>query len=236
MKLSPHVIILIMNKFLKRSLLILGVILAVLATVIAVAFIKINIKTANILDDISEIYSNEKYQKPLLIENLDPIKQDISCGYAVIEMFAKWAGKSDITEESLYDSYGSVVTSTGDSFEKEMNKQFPEYNTIMYKYLKNTELVDKVYESLEKGIPVPFEWAAKIEDEWTLHYSLIIGMNIQNDSITILNPYGYKEEISIKEFLDRTSFEAYENMPLFLKFGFAFGIFEKNTIFIASSK
>lgn len=225
-----------MNKFLKRSLLILGIILAVLAVVIAIAFIKINIKTANILDDISEIYSNEKYQKPLLIENLDPIKQDVSCGYAVIEMFAKWAGKSDITEKSLYDSYGSVVTSTGDSFEKEMNKQFPEYNTKMYKYLKNTELVNKVYESLERGIPVPFEWAAKFEDEWTLHYSLIIGMNIPNDSITILNPYGYKEEISIKELLNRTSFEAYENMPLFLKFGFAFGIFEKNTIFIPSSK
>ena len=196
----------VMNKTLKRVLLALGAILAVLAVVIAVAFIKINTKTANILDDISGIYSNEKYQKPLLIENLDPIKQDVSCGYAVIEMFAKWAGKSNITEKSLYDSYGSVVTSTGDSFEKEMNKQFSEYNTTMYKYLKNTELIDKVYESLEKGIPVPFEWAAKFEDEWTLHYSLVIGMDIPGDSVTILNPYGYKEVISIKEFLNRTSF------------------------------
>lgn len=226
----------LMNKYIKRTLLALGIILMMLIITIAVAFIKANIKTATILDDISGIYSDEKYQKPLLIENLNPIKQEYSCGYAVIEMFAKWAGKSNITEKSLYDSYGSVVTSTGDSFEREMNKQFPEYNTTMYKYLKNTELIDKAYTSLNNGIPVPFEWAAKFEDEWTLHYSLAIGMDIPGDSVTVLNPYGYKEIISIKEFLNRTSFEAYEGMPLFLKFGFAFGIFEKNTIFIASPK
>ena len=28
-----------------------------------------------------------------------------------------------------------------------------------------------------------------------------------------------------------TPYEAYENMPVFLRLGFAFGIFEKNTIF-----
>ena len=33
------------------------------------------------------------------------------------------------------------------------------------------------------------------------------------------------------EFLQRTSFEAYEDMLLFFKLAFALGIFEKNTIF-----
>ena len=42
---------------------------------------------------------------------------------------------------------------------------------------------------------------------------------------------GYMEEVSVKEFLERTSFEACEHMPLFLKLGFAFGFFEKNTVF-----
>lgn len=113
-----------------------------------------------------------------------------------------------------------------------MNKQFPQYSTTMYKYLSNIELIDKVYNSLLNGIPVPFEWAAKYNDEWTLHDSLIIGIDIPNDRIVIANPYGYIEDLTIKEFIDRTSFEAYENMPIFLKLGFAFGIFEKNTIFI----
>ena len=112
-----------------------------------------------------------------------------------------------------------------------MNLQFPEYTTTICKYLKNTELIDAVYENLSNGIPVPFEWAALYGDDWTLHYSLIIGADIPADKITVANPYGYYEEMTIAELLNRTSFEAYEKMPLFLRLGFAFGIFEKNTVF-----
>ena len=64
-----------------------------------------------------------------------------------------------------------------------------------------------------------------------LHYSLLIGMDIPNDRITVANPYGYEEEITVDEFLQRTSFETYEDMPLYFKLAFAIGIFEKNTIF-----
>ena len=113
-----------------------------------------------------------------------------------------------------------------------MNKQFPEYTTTMYKYLTNTELIDKIYCSLSNGKPVPFEWAAQYEEEWTLHYSLVIGIDIPNDRITVANPYGYVEELTLNDFLERTSFEAYEEMPFYFKLGFAFGIFEKNTLFI----
>ncbi|MCR5483047.1 MAG: C39 family peptidase, partial [Bacilli bacterium] len=182
-------------------------------------------------DDISIIYSNEKYNQAIKIDNIDVFEQKYSCGYAVIEMFSKW-DNSSITEKSLYDTYGKVVTSTGKLFEKEMNKQFKDYKTTMHKYLKNTEMIDKIYNSLSGGIPVPFEWSAKYKDEWTLHYSLVTGIDIKNDTITIANPYGYYETLTLKEFIERTSFNAYKNMPLFLKLGFAMNIFEKNTIFI----
>lgn len=216
---------------LKRIGIIAGIVVGVLACIIAVALIMLQSRTNAILDDISGIQDNEKYKTPVYIDGIEVISQDVSCGYAVIEMFAVWNGK-DITEESLFDEYGSVVTSTGDSFCKEMNKRFPEYSTTIHKYLTNTELIDKIYDSLARGIPVPFEWAALLNGEWTLHYSLIIGADIPNDKITVANPYGYYEELSVKDFLDRTSFEAYKNMPFYLNFGFAFGIFEKNTIFL----
>lgn len=223
-------------KKLKKIFIAALIIIAILLITILVAFIILRSKTNKISDDYSKVYTNEKYKEAILIDNVNVFGQDVSCGYAIIEMFAKWNDNSDITEQSLYNQYGKVVTSTGNAFEKEMNKQFPEYKTTMYKYLKNTELIDKVYESLSNGIPVPVEWAAKYKDEWTLHYSLIIGMDIPNDKITIANPYGYIEEISLEDFINRTSFESYENMPIFLKLGFAFGIFEKNTIFIIERK
>lgn len=219
-------------KKIKTILIIILIIIVLLLLAVLVMLGILKAKTNKILDDYSKIYTNEKYKDAYLLDNIYVFKQDISCGYAVIEMFANWRNKSNITEKSLYDKYGKVVTSTGKSFEKEMNKQFPGYKTTMYKYLKSSELIDKVYESLSNGIPVPIEWAAKYEDTWTLHYSLVVGMDIRNDKVTIANPYGYLEEISIKEFINRTSFEAYDDMPIFLKLGFAFGVFEKNTIFI----
>ena len=221
-----------MKKGLKITLIIIGVILLILLNVCVGAILINNDKTKKMLDDYSNIYTNDKYQEVVSVDNLNYIKQDVSCGYAVIEMFAKWRGNEEITEKYLYDKYGKVVTSTGKSFEEEMNKQFPEFKTTMYKNLKSSELIDKVYDSLLKGVPVPFEWAAKYEDKWTLHYSIVTAMDIPNDKVTIMNPYGYEENISIKEFIDRTSFEAYDHMPIIFKLGFAFNIFEKNTIFI----
>lgn len=214
----------------KITIVVLGSIIGILCCILITVLIILQIRTNNILDDYSSIYSNEKYKTSVFIDNINVIKQDVSCGYAVIEMFSAWAGQN-ITEDSLYNEYGKVVTSTGQSFCDEMNKQFPAYNIKMYKYLTNTELIDKVYGSLSSGFPVPFEWAAQYENEWTLHYSLITGMDIPNDKVIIANPYGYYEEISINEFLERTSFEAYSDMPFYFRLAFAFGIFEKNTIF-----
>lgn len=213
-----------------KALIVIAIIIAAVIVTAAAALIRLKVRTNSVLDDYSAVFSAEKYKEPVYIDGVDVITQDVSCGYAVIEMFSSWAG-GDITEEKLYQEYGKVVTSTGQSFCDEMSKQFPDYHTTMHKWLKNTELLDMLYDNLSDGIPVPIEWAALYGDEWTLHYSLVTGMDIPNDNIRVANPYGYEENLTVDEFLRRTSFEAYEKMPLFLKLGFAFGLFEKNTIF-----
>ena len=222
-------------KKLKIVLNILFSIISLLFLIIIGALIVNGIKTNNLKKDYSYLKDNN-YSNSIVLENTKLVKQEISCGYATIEMFAKFLEDDSITEKSLYDEYKSVVTSTGKSFENEMNKRFTNYQTKMYKYLKDDELLIKVYDSLKNGIPVPFEWAALYNNSWTLHYSLIYGIDIKGDLVYILNPYGYKEELSIDEFLERTSFKAYKNMPFYFNLAFAFGIFEKNTIFIVNKK
>ena len=219
----------------KRKRKWLFVVIPVLAVILFAvgALIMLKIRTNKILTDHASVFRNEKYATPVYVDGVEVITQDVSCGYACIEMFSAWNGGS-VTEKSLYDTYGKVITSTGKKFCSEMNKQFPEYKTTMHKYVPNAELIDLMYDNLAADIPVPFEWAAKYGDDWTLHYSLLVGMDIPNNKITIANPYGYIEEITVEELLARTSFEAYENMPLFLKMAFAIGIFEKNTVFTVS--
>lgn len=214
----------------KKAAKIIGIILAVLVAIPLVLLLIVSIRTALTQDDYSAVYTDSKYQNPVKVADVEVIQQHISCGYAVIEMFSAWNG-GDVTEDSLFDEYGIVVTSTGKNFCKEMNKQFPEYTTTMHKYVKNTEFIDIMYDTLESGKPVPFEWAAPYGDEWTLHYSLIVGADIPNDTITVANPYGYYEVLTLEELLERTSFRAYEHMPLFMRMGFAIGLFEKNTLY-----
>ena len=218
------------KKAIKKTAAAVGIILALLILVCAAALVRVHGKTAAIQNDYSAVFLDETYQRPVRAEGVEVITQDVSCGYAVLEMFSRWNG-GDLTEEDLYAEYGKVVTSTGKAFCEEMNKRFPEYTTTMRSYLTNTELIDTVYACLSEGKPVPVEWAALYGDDWTLHYSLIVGMDVPNDKVTVANPYGYMEEVSVAEFLERTSFEAYEHMPLLLKLGFAFGFFEKNTVF-----
>ena len=209
-------------------------IVAILGSLVLVAIVGLSllqVRTASLHDDWQSVRQDAKLAVPVRVEGVEVITQDVSCGYAVIEMFSAWDGGS-VTEESLYGEYGKVVTSTGQSFCDEMNKRFPNYKTTMRKNLTDTELLRAVHSSLEAGVPVPFEWAAKSGDEWTLHYSIVTGMDLEGDKVTVANPYGYVEELPVGEFLSRTSFESYEDMPLFLKLGFAFGIFEQNTVFV----
>ena len=224
-----------MNK--KKKILIIAIVTVLLIPIILTAsgFAILEYKEKITDDDFSEYIDSDKYSEPVYVDGIEVITQDVSCGYAVLEMFSAWNG-GDLTEEKLYEEYGRVVTSTGEAFCDEMNKQFPDYTTVMYKYLKNTELIDLTYDSLSEGIPVPVEWAAKKDEEWTLHYSLVTGMDIPNDTVTVANPYGYLENVSVDEFISRTRFDAYENMPLFLRMGFVFGVFEKNSIFIVKEK
>ena len=88
----------------------------------------------------------------------------------------------------------------------------------------------EIHDSLKNNNPVAIEWAAKYEGEWTLHFSVVSGLDLENDNVTVYNPYGYIENVTTKDFIDRTTFNAFKNIPIFLNFGFAFGAFDKNTI------
>lgn len=189
-------------------------------------------RTAGLQDGWSILLNVPEYQTAVRAEGVDPVTQEITCGYAVIEMFSRWSGGS-VTEETLFAENGGISTSTGEAFAEELNRRIPGYTFSRQIYLPDSQLLAAVHDSLAGGIPVPVEWAAKSGGAWTLHYSLITALDLPADRIEVVNPYGYTEELSINEFLDRTSFRAFRDMPLAYQFGFALGMFEKNTVFPA---
>ena len=210
-----------------------SVVVSALALAVAIPFAILGIRTGNLKADYSYLKTDENYSTKVSVEGIELKEQEISCGYATIEMLSNYYGNKVDEKELETRNNGAITTASSDGFLKEVNKTIPNKQFIKRSYLRNDTLLKEIHRSLKNNDPVALEWAALYQEEWTLHFSLISALDIQNDNIQIYNPYGYIEDISINEFIDRASFKAYKNMPMFLSFGFAFGAFEKNTIFYA---
>lgn len=212
----------------KKALIIISSILLTLLLVIIIPFIILGIKTNKINNDYKYLINENKLTEAI-IEDVPLVKQEISCGYAIIDMLSAYYGKH-ISEEDLYEANNKkITTSSTKGFVKEISKILNK-SCNASTYLKNDELLISINNSLKNGNPVAIEWAAKYEEVWTLHWSIVTGMD--NNHIYINNPYGYKETLSYEEFIARISFSAYDNMSIWFKFGFAFGLFSKNAIIV----
>ena len=218
----------------KKKKIILGIsigVSAALVLAVLIPFMILGIRTASIKKGYAYLKDDPVYSEKKEVTGIELVKQEISCGYATIEMMSAFYGNK-VSEKELSDkNKGAVTTQTSDGFLNELKKTIPEQKFVKHSYLNNDILLKEIVIALSDNRPVALEWAAKFENEWTLHFSLVSAIDIKNDNVTIYNPYGYIENITISEFVSRTSFEAYKNIPLFLNFGFAFGAFEKNTIF-----
>ena len=219
----------------KKKKIVLGITIGVssaLFLAVLIPFMILGIRSASIKKSYAYLKDDPTYSDKQEVTGIELVKQEVSCGYATIEMMSTFYGNK-VSEKELDDrNKGGISTSSSDGFLKELKKSIPSQKFVKHSYLNNDVLLKEIVIALSDNRPVALEWAAKYEDkEWTLHFSLISSIDIKNDNITIYNPYGYIENISIDEFISRTTFDAYKNIPLFLNFGFAFGAFEKNAIF-----
>ena len=221
-----------MKKKKKIIIIVISSIVGALALAVAIPFIVLGVRTSNLKADYEYLRSDASYNDKVEITEIELVTQHVSCGYATIEMMSSYYGNK-VTEDELDARNKSVSTSSSNGFLKEISKCIPNKSFVMRPYLKHDALLKEIHDSIKSNNPVAIEWAAKYEGERTLHFSVISGLDLSNNNITIYNPYGYIENITINDFISRSSFEAYSSIPLFLNFGFAYGAFHKNTIFYA---
>ena len=117
---------------------------------------------------------------------------------------------------------------TSGGFYSEIKNQFPDYKITRYKNIKNSELIDKIYNSLSDNMTVICPYAT----EWYMNYCAIAELDVPGDRIIVNNPGGHTETYTIADFLKATRFENYEDMEFQLKLGFAAELFTKNTVYI----
>ena len=219
-----------MKKKTEVTLIVVSALVGALVLTASIPLIVDAVKTNNLEADYSYLRNDANYKDKVEVTGLELVTQHVSCGYASIEMISDFYGDK-VTEDDLDARNSAVSTQTSQGFLEEINKSIPGHNFVKRSYLKNDDLLKEVHDAIKDNKPVALEWAAKYEDEWTLHFSVVTSIDLGNDKVTIYNPYGYIENIEVKEFVDRTSFKAYKGMPLFYNYAFAFGLFDKNTIF-----
>ena len=213
----------------KLPIIIVSAVIGSLLLAIAIPFSIYGIRSGTIDNNYSYLFKDNKITNKKL--DVPLVTQKYSCGYAIIEMLSKYY-ENPITEEELYNkNNGNISTATTGGFVNEINKSLDDITYTSKEYLKNDKLLLTINESLINDKPVAVEWAAMYEDMWTLHWSVITGMD--QEYIYINNPYGYPEQITYDEFISRTTFNAFKGMSLGFHFGFAFGLFSKNTIICA---
>ena len=201
--------------------------------------IKENVSDLMVNDNVESLVRNIKYADSKQVTGVPVTKLKITCGYASIEMVAKYLGYDSVTEQFISDSNGGKIsTSTNSGFYNEITKQLPDYQITQYTNLKNTDMLVKIYNSLADNMPVVACFAAEDKNlsadkqKWTLHFSVVTGIDMVNDKVTVNDAYGYTEDYSINDFLKATRFESYENMDFKLKLGIALGLFNENTVYI----
>ena len=217
----------------KAKIIILSVsgFLLTVGLVVAIPFAILGFKTASMNKKYDYLFTDSTYSQKVEVQGLNLVTQHISCGYASIEMLSEYYGNK-VTEDDLSaKNNGSISTSSTSGFLKEINASIDK-KFVKKTYLTNDGYLKTIHDSLSNNNPVAIEWAAKdTSGVWTLHFSVVSGMDLANDNVTVYNPYGYIENIDTNSFIERTTFKAYKNMPGFLAFGFAFGAFDKNALF-----
>ena len=223
------------RKVTRKLLITITCIILATLLVIAGAFIRQAYISSEINDDYTMVLNNPVYQEPVSVNGVHFITQKISCGYAIIEMLSKWQNK-EVTEQLLFvNNENTISTAMGTGFLNDLGKQFPEWTITRHTNLTNSELLSAMHETLTDGMPVPIEFAALRNvdgvEAWTLHFAVVTAMDLQNNVVIVQNPYGYEERYTVDSFLKATRYDSYENMELIFSFGFAFGLFHKNTIY-----
>ena len=110
-----------MTKGKKIAITISSVVVASLGLAVAIPFIILGIRSSAIDNAYSYLISEKKITDKKIEVPL--VKQEISCGYAIIEMLSSYYG-NPISEEELYEQNNkSVSTATTSGFVSEINKR-----------------------------------------------------------------------------------------------------------------
>jgi hypothetical protein len=209
-------------------------------------------------DSASALLSRTKFNEGIRVAAFHTENHEVHKGYAGIELVARLSGMGgENREDGMPVPGGGRERWTNSEFYAELKRVFPQYEITRHSGLRNTELVELIFDSLHARNPVIVFHAAEIyipefeyetgyghgyeyENEDGEHkprlemrYSIVSGVELHRDRITLNDPHGLAVRMPLSDFIRSARFEDYE-MSFFETVAFAFRIYQKNTVFIVN--
>jgi len=142
------------------------------------------------------------------------------CGISTVTVMSNFYNNTDYEPADMITKYNTKGTS-GNDMMMCLEGELPG-KTITYKSNgSKEELLRDIHASLHSNNPVIITFGAPNpfnQPYYDFHGSVVYGIDLDNQTITIANVYGYIEEISFADFLNRMSYTEIENYPLIQQF------------------
>ena len=167
--------------------------------------------------------------------------EELHRGYASVELIARFLGFDEIPVPDRGRERWS-----NSEFYAELKRVFPQYQISRHSNLRNTELINLIYDSLYKGNPAIVFHAAEMpvsgetgatqsrpepQTQWEKRYTAVTGMDLRNDRITLNDPHGGVTQVTLADFIRSVRFESYET-SFFDILSFALRVYRRNTVYI----
>ena len=198
-------------------------------------------------EKLDEVYTNTdelsdviETLQPKIIE-LDNIKIKAQpyngvCGITSVTVVSNYFNNTDYEANDLIKKYN--VTSGGssnDDMKKWLQREMPEKIFVHKSNGTNKEMISDIHASLYDNNPIVVSFGAPSpynEPYYDFHSSVVFGINLDNETIIIANSYGYREEISFVDFLNRMSFAEIDKYPSVQQFSLIRNRMDKNDYFL----
>jgi hypothetical protein len=220
-----------MKKPVKILLIILGALIVIVG-----AFVVFVIIDSGRLQDVSYLEPGLKTVSPQEV-HVDGVKlisqpDPYTCGETTICVIDSFCQSKDISPKTLIDKYTLTGGMSTDKFAQVLSAELPDY-TVTYRHnLDDMALLQGIHDQLGRGLPVPvFFGAANPYNKpyYDFHASVVTGLDLEKQQVSILNVYGYEEQITLTDFFNRMGYRGTGDYPFVQKAVIKLGLMEKNS-------
>jgi hypothetical protein len=129
-----------------------------------------------------------------------------TCGITIVTVMSNYFNCTDYEVSDLLNKHNSKGTTDAAEL---LQLELPGREVNFISNVTNDKMIRDIHASLSRGNPIAVYFGAPNpynKPYFDSHGSVIYGINLDSKTITIANSYGFSEEISLVDFLNRMSY------------------------------